>query len=172
MHYEFILYHSQALSHPWHKNLPRHSPFAEGLFSKLTKSPTAEVSGNDFPNYTLIQFCTILTPFSASLTLSLSPSITLSSLKRQETAQHWCLPFMVGLWLLQSEADSPELLFLNQGSLKGTGRVSGGLSYCKSVSISHFLAWFVSPVLHHNTIKTFITKTYAFGSCQWLVWLL
>lgn len=52
------------------KNLLRHSPITEGLFSKLTKSPTAEVSGNDFPNYTLIQFCTILTPFSASLTLS------------------------------------------------------------------------------------------------------
>lgn len=41
------------------KNCLRHSPFTEGLFSKLTKSPTAEVSGNDFPNYALIQFCTI-----------------------------------------------------------------------------------------------------------------
>lgn len=112
MHYEFILYHSKALSHPWHKNL-RHSPFTEGLFSKLTKSPTAEVSGNDFPNYTLIQFCTILTPFSASLILSLSLSIAQYSLKRQEAAPYWCLPFTLALWLLQSA------LVLNENSLKG-----------------------------------------------------
>lgn len=142
------------------KNLLRHSPFTEGLFSKLTKSPTAEVSGNDFPNYTLIQFCTILTPFSASLTLSLSPGITLSSLKRQQAAQRWCLPFMVGLWLLQWASvlsGGGDVCGAWGASLKGIDQVFRALFDCKRASICHAPAWFASLVPHLNIIKTFIT---------------
>ena len=118
------------------------------------------MTGNDFPNYTFIQFCTILTPFSASLTL-MSPGITRSSLKRTGTAQHWCLPVMVCLWMSQSESDSLCFCFKSVLPLrKGRWWNIWKVVWLYISGTSALPAWFV---LHRDTIKHLLSLLMPLG---------